>query len=64
MANEIEDREKDGCRFLNTSKAPERPLPVVLLDGPSILYSSIGDQMHALVLAVIGARPSGESQGE
>lgn len=63
MSQHVQERESDRRGLLYACKTPERPLAVVLVNSVPIRYSHIGYQVHALVLAVIGARPACEAEG-
>ena len=64
VCDEIEDGEQDGCGLLHAREPPEGPLAVVLLHGSIMLNSSVGDHVHAAVLAVILTRPSCDPERE
>lgn len=58
----VQDRESDGGRLLHPSKPPERPFSIVLVNFIPILDVLCGDMVHAYVLAIVGASPSGYAQ--
>jgi hypothetical protein len=64
MRDQVHDRKRDGSRLLHPSVPKERPLPIILQDGLAVPDRVIGDDPHALVLAFVRTRPSGEAEEE
>ena len=64
VGREVEDGEENGGRLLHARVPPKWPLAVVLLDRRAALDGTVGDHMHALILAVVHTCPTRESQGE
>jgi hypothetical protein len=62
MGDKVQDRKRDGGRFLHPCEPNKRPLPVILEDRLVLLDGIIGDEAHALVLAFVGTRPPGEAK--
>ena len=62
MEEHVQPRERDGGWLLHARESPERPLAVVLVNSVAARDSSISNEMHALVLAVIVAGPTGEAE--
>ena len=64
MSGEVEDREKHGRRLLHARKPPKGPFAVVLFNSCTVYYSSVGNEVHAMILAIIFACPASKSEGE
>jgi len=62
--DQVQHRKRDRGRLLHPRIPNERPLPIILHDGLPFLDSVIGEESHALVLAFVGTRPSGEAEEE
>jgi len=60
--DQVQHRKRDRGRLLHPSVPNKRPLPIILHDGLLFLDSVIGEEPHTLVLAFVGARPSGEAE--
>jgi hypothetical protein len=62
MRDQVQHRERNRGRLLHPRIPDKRPLPIILFDRPPFLDSVIGEELHALVLAFVGTRPSGEAE--
>ena len=64
MNPHVPEGERDGSRFLHAEETPERPLPMVLLNILTKCNSLVCEHVHALIFAVVGARPARQAQVE
>ena len=58
MHHQIHNREQRRRRLLYAREPPERPFTVVLVDFGFGALSRVGDAVHAVVPAVVGACPT------
>lgn len=60
----VPKRKRDRCGFLHAEEAPEWPFPIVLVNRLPETDDGVGEHVHAVVLAVVGARPTREAKVE
>lgn len=62
VRDQVQHRKHDRGRLLHSRVSKKWPLPIILHDGLLLFDGVIGEEPHALVLAFVGTRPSGEAE--
>ena len=62
--DQVQHRKRDRGGFLHPRITDERPFPIILQDGLLFFDGLIGDESHALVLAIVDTGPPGEAEEE